>query len=175
VSEEVWKDIPGFEGRYKVSNHGRVYSYVRGNGRYLKPQDRDGYLVVFLFPKVESGYRQEKWDVHRLVMLAFVGPLPEGFHTNHKNGIRTENLLENLEYVTPKENSRHAADVLGIVLGTRGEAHGKAKLTVEIVRMMRREYRRGSKQVAGWAEKYSTTTRSIYAALCGDSWKVANV
>jgi hypothetical protein len=64
-----------------------------------------GYFVVTL----HALKKRRKIGIHRLVMDAFVGPLPPGMHTNHKDGVKTNNKLSNLEYITPLENSRHAA------------------------------------------------------------------
>lgn len=106
------KDIPGFEGRYAVTTDGRVWSHAKvtgakggrpHNGMWLKPQQtRSGYLSVDL----KTGTRQL---VHRLVLLTFVGPAPnDTSEANHKNGIKTDNHAENLEWVSSSENRAHA-------------------------------------------------------------------
>lgn len=87
------------DDRYEVSNHGRVYSHY--SKRLIKPwPDTQGYLQVYLG-------RRRPIAVHRLVMEAFVGK--DERHVNHKNSIKTDNRIENLEYVTPTENLRHAS------------------------------------------------------------------
>ncbi len=102
---EVWKDIPGYEGKYQASNYGRI----RGPRGVNKPfKSRDGYLVATLFfqkQKIRTG-------THRLVALAFI-PNPEDKpQINHKNGIRHDNRPENLEWVTCSENNLHRRRVL---------------------------------------------------------------
>ena len=111
---ENWKAIPGFEGRYEVSDLGRVRSLPHevaiGNGaeritqgHLLKPQQaRNGYLLVSL------GRRNKHMLIHRLVALAFI-PNPEGLaEVNHKNLNKTDNRVSNLEWISKPENMDHA-------------------------------------------------------------------
>lgn len=111
---EIWKTIPGFGGRYEVSDHGQVRSYA--NGRHgnkdeavvLKPKKIPaGYLQVNLY-KTNGGGKQFYKLVHRLVADAFI-PNPNTFPVvNHKDGNKMNNRVENLEWVTASENSTHA-------------------------------------------------------------------
>lgn len=118
---EDWKDIRGWEGEYQVSSIGRVkriehvIHYSNGvdrvvGERILHPSmDRDGYMFIGLNRnQFKTGYR-----VHRLVAIAFIGDVPENMQINHKNGIKNDNRVENLEICTPSENTLHAFRVLG--------------------------------------------------------------
>jgi hypothetical protein len=101
---ETWRPIPGYEGRYDVSDQGRVRSWL-GWGKpvpHVLACDRSslGYVRVTLHL---SG-RQSTITVHRLVMQAFVGPPPEGLEVRHLDGDRTNNRLSNLRYGTASEN-----------------------------------------------------------------------
>ena len=101
---ENWKDVAGYEGRYQVSNCGRVKN-IR-TGRVLRPaKNSRGYLRVLLCKDNEKKNR----SVHRLVALAFVPSEREGLEVNHKNGVKTDNRAENLEWVTRSENMVHLA------------------------------------------------------------------
>lgn len=107
---EIWRDIPGFENRYRISNLGRVMGVV--SNKIKKFQIDGGYLTVgFAIGGKNSFKRKKRLSIHRLVLLAFVGP--SDLQCNHKNGIKTDNRLENLEYCTAKENTHHSLYILG--------------------------------------------------------------
>lgn len=143
---EIWKDIPGFEGLYQVSSHGRVRSldtfkkvyrfgvpYLRKKkGRILKPvKHTNGYLVVQLG-------RGNRRFVHRLVAEAFIENPEHKPAINHKNGIKTDNTVENLEWVTYSENQIHAKRT---GLAPTGEAHPQAKLSNKAVLFIKENYK----------------------------------
>ena len=110
--QEIWKDIEGYEGLYQVSNLGRVRSYHKLNGRGLEENphvltpkvDKDGYFEFNLRKDKTSKYLR----CHRLVAQTFI-PNPENkSQINHKNGVKTDNEVENLEWVNCVENIHHA-------------------------------------------------------------------
>lgn len=100
---EVWKDVLGYEG-YMVSNLGRVKSlnYHRtGKEKILRPgKDKKGYLQIGLWKDGKVKY----FRVHRLVWIAFNGPIPEEMQINHNDEVKTNNNLENLNLMTQKAN-----------------------------------------------------------------------
>jgi len=95
---EDWRDVVGFEGKYQVSNTGRVKSFARGNARVLKPG-----LTSVGYPSVVLG-RGNTNLVHSLVAEAFIGPRPAGHEVLHGDGTRDNNVLSNLRYGTRAEN-----------------------------------------------------------------------
>lgn len=116
MEQEIWKDIEGCEGRYQISNIGRVKSLDRdvlcGMGRIrhfderiLKPQNTtDGYFGVNI--KINGKYRLRK--IHIFVARAFI-PNPQNLpQVNHKDGNKRNNNVANLEWVTPHENILHS-------------------------------------------------------------------
>lgn len=111
LNNEVWKDVPDFEGHYQISNFGRVRSILTSQGTYRERLrktylDRNGYENVDLW-KLNKQYKQL---VHRLVAKAFI-PNPENKPTiNHIDGIKHNNDLRNLEWVTQSENLVHASE-----------------------------------------------------------------
>ena len=126
MTEEVWRDVKGYEGLYQVSSDGRVKSLERkfidkiGRERYvkeciLKPAiDRYGYLLVSLY----AGGKQKMHTVHRLVCEAFHENPDNKPQVNHINEIKTDNRASNLEWATARENSN---------FGTRNERMAKTK------------------------------------------------
>ena len=100
-----WKPIPGYPD-YHVSGVGDVKSFRYGKDRLLSPGSNKGYPQVILSA---DGVRTT-CTIHKLVMLSFVGPRPDGMQIRHLNGVRSDNHLENLKYGTSKEN--HADTVL---------------------------------------------------------------
>lgn len=105
-STEVWKDIPGFEGLYQASNDGNIRSRKTGHYRKLtkKHNDRTGYDFVILH-KDGKGYSR---TIHRLVALSHI-PNPGGLTcVNHKDEVKTNNNVENLEWCTFQYNSEYS-------------------------------------------------------------------
>jgi len=134
--QETWKEIPGFEGYYEANNLGIIRSIDRvvPNGRYgtvkakskiLKPAlSQDGYLRCAL----SKERKLKSFPVHRLVCMAFYGLVPNGMEINHKDGNKINNCIDNLEYITHKQNIQHAFDNK-LMLPKRGELNGMSKVT----------------------------------------------
>jgi len=113
--EEIWKDIPDYEGMYQVSNLGNVKSLTRiitrknkttalVKGKKLKtPLNNVGYFHVI----ISKNHKQKIITIHQLVAIVFLNHKPDGYNLviNHKNFIRTDNRVENLEITTPRDNS----------------------------------------------------------------------
>lgn len=100
---EIWKDIPSYEGKYQVSNLGRVKSLRRNKEKLLKyVTTKDGYYQVCL----QVNGKQISIKVHQLVAIAFLNHTPCGMKLiiDHKNDIKTDNRVENLHVVTNRYN-----------------------------------------------------------------------
>ena|SRR3990167_9647906 len=162
---EQWIVVTHFPA-YAVSNHGqikRVLPSVKRHlthvGKILHPSlDSHGYYRVIL---CRQGF-QKQFYVHDLVAIMFIGEKPPSLQTNHKDGDPKNNFAENLEYVTRRENSLHAHNVLHVLAGERNPC---AKLTEEAVREIRSQLT--TRQLAN---KYSVNIGTINSVRSRSSW-----
>ena len=102
MTEERWLTVPGFEGRYDVSSEGRVRSTKSGKMRSLAKQNKGGYREVSLW----DGTKLTTFKLHRLVYVAFNGPVPDGLEVCHKDDNKDNNFVDNLVAVTRLRNMR---------------------------------------------------------------------
>lgn len=101
---EIWKPVVGCEGFYEVSSMGRIKS-LHGKGRFIKLQiNRSGYWASGMIMNGKKVFK----SVHRLMAIAFLENPENKPAVNHKNGIKTDNNLDNLEWCTFSENTIHA-------------------------------------------------------------------
>ena len=111
VESEVWKPVVGYEGLYEVSNIGRVRSinfHKSGKAKVMSPSlNTWGYPIVDL----RKNNKRHSYTVHRLVALAFI-PNPDNLpEINHKNEIKYDNTVENLEWCTRKYNINYGTAI----------------------------------------------------------------
>ncbi len=163
-----WKPVPGYEDLYQVSDRGRVRRIAGGSGTHvghvLRPnKDIHGYPKVDL---CRNGHAKTR-RVHALVAQAFLGPCSDGMEVNHDNGIKEDNRVGNLEYMTHGENVKHSRDVLRRGCG---EAHGRAKLTNVIVREIRQSYAEGGVTQRKLAKRYDISEGHMSQILHRKKW-----
>jgi len=103
--KEILKEIKGYEGIYSITSFGRVWSHRRK--KWLK-QNNNGHGYSIVTFSVNNDRNDRK--VHRLVADAFIENPDNKPQVNHKNGIKSDNCLSNLEWVTRRENQQHACD-----------------------------------------------------------------
>lgn len=171
---ETWKDIPMFKN-FQASNLGNIRIsdrlIPRGNhlmnrkGRLLKQtKNEKGYPEVRI---IEIGKKPLVQVVHKLVMLTFVGPRPNNYQINHKNGIKTDNRLQNLEWISASDNMKHAYSLN--LACKRGENNGRAKLTEADILLIREECKVRGRQKQ-LAKRFGVTQTTISYIKLGKSW-----
>jgi len=177
---EIWKDIPGMEGVYQVSNCGRIKALERNirlkNNRILPikehfvkgSKDTKGYLQL---DANIDGKRIIKF-IHRLVAESFLENPKNLEQVNHKDGNKLNNCADNLEWCTCIENIHHAWKN-GLNKPLRGEKQGNHKLTEEQVIYIKTHYKKLDKKFGAraLAKKFNVTTSPILLIVKGKSWK----
>ena len=170
---EIWKDIPDAPG-YQVSSLGRVKSLARiimrknGRGMPLSEQiisinkSTHGYYKVSLY----IGAKRTTYYVHSLVMKTFIGPCPEGFEINHKEGNKKDNRVVMLEYITHRENIKHAYTS---GLFSKVKRKPSTKLTLEEINQIK-----SLKSILSGndiSKLYNVGSSTVYAILNNINWK----
>jgi hypothetical protein len=175
--QEEWRPVVGWEGLYEVSSLGRFATVARDvpcrNGgrrhvrhRILKTQiNQDGYYTI-------TFCRYRKWScllTHRLVVEAFIGPIPADRVVNHLDACKTNNNLENLEICTIQWNAQHSRRVSKTNIGSDVV---NSKLNEEAVRGCRLANANGI-SVAELARRFSVSPRAMWNAVHprGRTWR----
>lgn len=154
--EEIWVDIPGYEGKYKISNFGNIYS--QKIKRLSKLQDKKGYKYIQLG-------RGDNHQVHRLVMLSFVGP--SSLIVDHINSDPSDNRLSNLQYVSHSENNRLTKSRGRAALG---EKKNQSKLSDKDALHIRDESNKGV-PIKKIADGYGISVAAISMIKNKRTWK----
>lgn len=160
--KEIWRDIDNWEGLYRISNFGNVYS-IRTQQK-LTPAKRLNYLVFHLYLKRKIS----NLSAHRLVALAFI-PNPNNYpEVNHIDGNKANNRVDNLEWCSKSENRKHAFK-LGLI-NQKGEFNNSAKLTNIDILEIRRLHLIGYSYIK-LAEQFKVHKNHIGAICRNECWK----
>lgn len=174
---EIWVQIPGLPSFYYASNLGRIkrceYSYLttyKGTKVYrnlpekifnFKQLTPKGYQRVSLVTLNINTPRVKQFLVHRLIALSFLGS--SDLQVNHKDGVKTNNKVDNLEYVTNQQNRDHAVKNN---LVARRETKSCAKINMQQVNGIKTLYSKGLTQ-ARIASLYGVTQQTISKIISG--------
>lgn len=166
----MWEEIKGWEGYYKISRQGEIFSIRRG--RMMKvwiPRNKKQYPRVTL----SKSTFEKSYTVHRLVAVQFIpNPLAK-ISVNHIDGNKHNNKVENLEWATISENMIHAVK-LGLVTPptASGEAHPLAKLNLVDIEMIKilAQHDFTKTQIA---KRFNVHETNIGEIIRGTSWKQA--
>ena len=172
LSNEKWEPI--LDGYYAVSNLGRLMRLKGGSARAVPGKiislnfvDTSGYRVY----RVSCGGSRRTMLIHRLVAKAFFGPCLKNHEVNHKNGIKTDNRVENLEYVTHTQNLVHAFR-LGLHPQAEQSHHAKLdriKIT-EIIKLRKKGF-----SYQKIADRFDVNQATIQKVCVGENWKSLDI
>jgi hypothetical protein len=177
---EEWRPVVGWEGLYEVSDLGRIRSLDKTVAR-----GRKHTVKIFMPARFIGQYRigryRNYWGVvlhrdgkrrlrmvHRLVMDAFVGPLPPGLETRHGPAGSLDNCMKNLCYGTPAENT---ADQFRDGVHPIGSVQVNAVLTEAIVRECRARMASNLARIGELAAEFGVSNQSMSKAVRGKTWK----
>ena len=180
MRSEQWRPIAGWEGYYEISDLVRVRSLDRifainhsetkqwhwhRKGRLLKPTlNNNGYLIVML----SKHGKKKRYSLHRLIAETFIPNPGNKPQVNHKNLIKTDCRVSNLEWVNPSENARHAVGTRGSWV-LRGSQRLQSKLTESDVLSIRSRLTAGEKRDS-IARSFGVSYECICSIQTGKSW-----
>lgn len=173
MKKETWLDIKGYEGFYQVSNLGRIRSIDRIScGRNLKgriikqTKNKMDYMLCILSKEGKTSTKK----VHRLVAEAFLVNTDNKPQVNHINGIKYQNNVENLEWATFSENQTHAYKN-GLSISSKGESHGRSKITEDIVLEIRNFYKEKNIGYKKLGDLFGLSKSNIRSIVKRETWK----
>lgn len=187
IEGEVWKDIEGYHGNYLISSLGRIKSITREESYPLRNNDPNSKIRIkkyqdkilkqkFTFDRNKNPtyllsrlkYRRSELT-HRIVAKAFINNPENKPFVNHKDGVKTNNTIDNLEWCTKLENEHHAWNVLKRN-STKGERNRKAILTQRDVEKIRRMYSDGL-DIISISKSFNISYNCVYAVAKRHTWK----
>lgn len=166
---EQWKVIKDFPD-YAVSDRGRVKRITKNRihnmGKIMKQyKDKAGYMHI----SFSVNKKMTTFQIHRLVLIHFKSDCPKKHECNHKDGNKSNNNIENLEWVTRSKNQKHKYEILKHHI-KKGEEKCNHKLFEWQVKEIRNLYIRNKIGYGTLAKKYNTCKTNIENIICRKTW-----
>ena len=147
--------------KYKFNRHGILHIKMRNIERH----DKQGYKRISL----RINGKTVNYESHRLIWFYKKGEIDDKLDINHKNGIKDDNRIENLELLTRKENVRHAHEILK-THNQKGEKNNNAKLkNIEVIEIKKKLKNKIKQKII--AEEYNVSVGAIFDISTGKNWK----
>jgi hypothetical protein len=170
---EKKKSVRGYEGIYEVSIYGNIFSLKRRDrmGRRIEGKQLSPSILSMGYPGVTlcNNGKEKKALVHRLVAEAFLENPDELPQVNHKDGNKENNHLENLEWVSSKQNIAHSIE-MGLKVTAVGERASKAKLTESDVIKIRELLKNSDLSLRAIARNYNVHHKTIANIRDNKNW-----
>ncbi len=176
MDSEIWKEIPGFDGKYIASNYG----YILRVGYFYKTSYRGKSIERYIRPKKLGGSKlsskgycrinldKKTYFIHRLIAITFLDNPENKEQVNHIDGNKLNNNISNLEWVSNQENRDHAVKLR---LQPVGEACYSAKLTEMDISIIRERYKKSEITQKELANIYQVSKGCISSIIRRKSWK----
>ena len=180
TTPEEWRPVVGYEGRYEISDRGRIKSLIRGGKISLGGRD-SSKGDTRIRSGLSSGGSRRYFYIHTMVLTAFFGPKPDGHECAHWDGDPTNNHISNLRWATHKENADDAKRHGTLASGSRngmnttpdsrpnGTRNGRAKLTAQDVLRLR-EMRDEGLSYTEMGLAFGVHRTTIRRAINGERW-----
>jgi len=165
--QEIFKDIKGYEGLYQLSNLGRIKSTIHAKEKFLKVQNQE--YEFYPYYTLYKGNGKKNFRIHRLVALHF---MPNPFNKpciNHIDGNKNNYSLDNLEWVTHSENTKHAFKIGS--MSHVGEKHSRTKLKDADILEIRNLDKTTNYTTKELARKYKITGATIRKIITRETWR----
>jgi hypothetical protein len=167
--EEYWINIEGYEGLYQISNYGRVKSLSNNKERKEKILRSKFNSCKYVLIELSKNNIRHMFLVHRLVAKYFINNPENKPDVNHKNGIKTDNNVDNLEWCTQSENELHAYRTR-LKIHSKGKEWHTAKLTQKKVDEIRYIYSQGNTSYIKLGLKFNVVPSNIAHIIKNRRW-----
>lgn len=168
---EIWVDVKGYEGVYKISNFGNVTSIdrINNNGEFIKGKKLYGRFQPYHIVSLSKNGKCKQLLVHRLVAIHFIKNLNNYSEVNHLDGNKINNYYKNLQWCNRQQNAQHAVNS-GLCRNQNGEKNHRSYLTNNQVNKIREMHLTGNYYDQELAKIFNTTPSTILNIVSNKRW-----